>query len=142
MRKIFVLAGVLSVLLLAGCSNSPEGEIKKLEQAKQGAAEKSGYNDCVKKVEDEQKIIEKTMYDCEQNKLKESGYEDGVNCIECGGATNTDGTYPEGYEKCVVCDSTARYNAEVNAYNKCQEENPSKADRLTTFDCLKLLENN
>ncbi|KKR05297.1 MAG: hypothetical protein UT33_C0011G0006 [Candidatus Peregrinibacteria bacterium GW2011_GWC2_39_14] len=139
MKKILLpLLIFILLFVLAGCSNV--NKVENLQKEKELKLEKSGYNECAKKVKDR----EITKEQCKINKLTVVGYNDGINCIECGGYSNFDATtgkkfYSKGHEFCSVCNDVKRYNAEVNAVNDCMKgfDDPSA---LTIFDCKKLLE--
>lgn len=113
----------VSVLLILNFKNSPENKVNELEQSIDTQKETSGYNACMKKVEEKMKKQE----DCTAEKIKEKGYNDGLDCIAQ-------------YDNS-ICKDTDRYNAQVNASNDCIPIS-DQVTNLSNVDCLKLLENN
>lgn len=122
MTKLKTALLISLMMLLTGCSNATTNKVNNLEKEKEIKLEKSGYNACVKKVEESKKAEEL----CIISKLKDAGYADGVNCIEK-------------YDTEPICAETNRYNAQVNADNECaaQFNMPSA---LNMADCYKLIQ--
>lgn len=82
--------------------------------------ESSGYNECMKQV-DQREIDWKQ---CIKDKLSDAGYEDTIECL-------ADYTNP-------ICEDLERYDAEVNAHNDCIGI-LKDSSALTSMDCLELL---
>lgn len=122
MKKISIFVLLITALVLTtGCSNDLSKKVEKLEKEKEKLMESSGYNECVRKINEREENIET----CINEKLSSLGYDDGVDCI-------MEFTNP-------VCDEIDRYNAQVNASNDCDDELRSPTD-LNILDCMKLLE--
>lgn len=112
---------LLPLLLIgAGCAETPEQKVIDLQNQKSDLKETSGYNACIKSVDDglaKQK-------ECMVAKLVANGYADGLDCIQ-------------EYEN-AICKNTTRYNAEVNANNECNDE-LADPKTLSYIDCMELL---
>lgn len=111
----------LSLLFLTACSQSPEQKVATAEKRLEALRESSGYNECVRKVEAD----EKKMPECIAAKVVAAGYTDRLNCIEQ-------------YEN-PICKDTKRYNAEVYGQHDCLKEVKYDTE-LTIFDCAKLMQ--
>ena len=119
--KIVSTVVALSFLLIgSGCTPSPEQKIKDLQDAKANLMESSGYNACMKTVDDN---LAKQK-ECTVAKLVAKGYTDNIDC------------FPD-YQN-PICQDTTRYNAQVNANNDCIKE-LDDPNALTGIDCMKLL---
>jgi len=127
-KKQIVLISFLALAIISGVIvwqfkyNTPERKVQKLEKTINDLKETSGYNACMKKVNDG---LQKQK-DCTALKVKEKGYNDGLDCVA-------------EYEN-PICKKYERYNAEVNANNDCITL-LDKGTSLTYLDCNKLLEN-
>lgn len=124
-QKLTIMT-IVALLLIGGGFYllKPKSPAEKVEDLRADVAkqqESSGYNECLKQIEEQEAQLKK----CSTDKLVAKGYTDGVDCIQ-------DYTNP-------VCKETARYNAEVNADNECDAA-PATSPRLTQIDCMKLLE--
>lgn len=119
MKKILGLLFILVVF--SGCASN-NTSIEDLSKANDTIKELSTIPDRMGSFEEEQA----QQKQCVQNKLVEKGYTDGLDCIECGGRSDIDfntgkRTYPAGMEGCTICESTDRYNAEIDAENSCSK---------------------
>ena len=117
---------VIALLLVGGIfyflkAKSPAQKVEDLKTDVAKQQESSGYNECLKQLEEQEAQLKK----CSNDKLVAKGYTDGIDCIQ-------DFTNP-------ICKETARYNAEVDADNECDAA-PTTSPRLTQIDCMKLLE--
>ena len=124
-QKLTIMT-IVALLLIGGGFYllKPKSPAEKVEDLRTGVAkqqESSGYNECLKQIEEQEAQLKK----CSNDKLVVKGYTDGIDCIQ-------DYTNP-------VCKETARYNAEVDADNECGAA-PTTSPRLTQIDCMKLLE--
>ncbi len=124
-QKLTIIA-IVALLLIGGGiyllkSKSPAQKVEDLKTDVAKQQESSGYNECLKQIEEQDARLKK----CSDDKLVAKGYTDGIDCIQ-------DFTNP-------ICKVTARYNAEVDADNECDAA-PSTSPRLTQVDCMKLLE--
>lgn len=117
-QKVFVI--VVTSLLVAACSTSPEAKVRQMEEKAEALKESSGYNECMRKVGADNLKLEQ----CYKAKLEAAGYTDGIDCIQ-----NFE-TPP--------CTNRERYNAEVEAHNTCPDEVEYETE-LTEFDCAQLL---
>jgi c-di-AMP phosphodiesterase-like protein len=129
---VFVVMAGLLFLFTQQTKQSPTQKVEKLEGEIEQLREESGYNECITKIEENEKKYEL----CVSEELNNQGYgddqeyNDGIDCI----------TEPTN----IACDDdrywaeVERYNAEVDAENNClyilDEIN------LTIFDCESLLE--
>lgn len=121
-HKTLAISFLLGTTLLvgAGCTSpTPEDKVEALQADKAENLETSGYNECVIQVD--ARIDARKQ--CISDKLVAGGYTDGIDCIQ-------------DYEN-PICEF-ARYNAQVDANNECNEQfNDPTA--LTQLDCLELL---
>jgi hypothetical protein len=124
-QKLIIIA-IIALLFVGGGIyflrvKSPKQKVEDLKIDVVKQQESSGYNECLKQIEEQETQLKK----CSTDKLVAKGYTDGIDCIQ-------DYTNP-------VCKETARYNAEVDADNECGAA-PTTSPRLTQIDCMKLLE--
>lgn len=129
--------GLITVAFISGLLiwhfkyDTPSYKVERLERATVKLREKSGFNACIKKIDDKIKKQEEDYNNCVSTKLHEKGYNDGLDCIMK-------------YED-LICKNTERYNAQVNANNDCNDVSNATVDQntgLSKLDCYKLLENN
>jgi len=124
-QELTILAVIALILVGGGLyllkAKTPTQKVEDLKADVVKQQESSGYNECLKQVEEQEAQLQK----CSSDKLEAKGYTDGLDCIQ-------DFTNP-------ICKETARYNAEVNADNECDAASTS-SPRLTQIDCMKLLE--
>ena len=144
MKIILMVVFLIGVVFIGGCSlnktkNTPEKKVEQLEKEVENTKETSGFNACVKKINDASNRYEKDLKECITKYVEAEGYTDGVNCLEdCN--LQEDMTYSEDQQRCNVCKNTKRYNADVYGLNKCNETIKPE-NQLTLLDCQKLLEN-
>ena len=146
MKKSFIIIGIVLIvgLFLAGCSkntqisdnqdSSKSGEkiedkintFEDLKKAKESGEPVSEVDKCMKEAEAGMKKYDEYTTNCVNEKLKEKGYVDGVDCIQ--DFTNS------------ICEDTTRYNAQVNADNECMDNMPDGIkNRITIMDCTALM---
>ena len=129
-----VIIIIVSTLAWQSKNNNPDKKVESLEKSVEERKESSGYNECVEKVDAELKEYDncsvKRAYVISE-KLKEMGYNDGLDCIQL-------------YED-PICQDRERYNAEISidneagtAYDDCTAT-ASQITSLTKIDCEKLL---
>lgn len=126
--SVFALFILICTTLFLVFSNkqTPAGKIERLQQEISNKEESSGYNRCVERINARNKAIE----DCTTEKIRQAGYDDGLDCI---------GKYTD-----PICQSTERYNTEVNGSNECNEAIPKSEEfsdikGLSIVDCVSLL---
>lgn len=127
MKKKQIALIILVIVAVSGIfiwqtNSKPENKVAKLEQTIVDTKETSGYNACIKKVEE----MMKKQEDCTAEKIREKGFTDGLDCIKQ-------------YED-PICQNTERYNAGTDSYNECIPIS-NQVTNLSKLDCMKLLEN-
>ena len=125
-KQKLVIITIIALLFIGGGfyllrAKSPEQKVEDLKTDVAKQQESSGYNECLRQIEEQEVQLKK----CSTDKLVAKGYTDGIDCIQ-------DYTNP-------ICKETARYNAEVDADNECGAA-PTTSPRLTQIECMKLLE--
>jgi predicted Holliday junction resolvase-like endonuclease len=125
---LIVVLAVVGAFYIFSKNQSPEVKIEQLQQQKTTQVKNSGYEECIQKVKTEEAKREQDKKDCQKEIIKEKGFTDNENCV------GTENQNP-------LCKETPRYNAEVEAINKCMEKFPNDPKQLSEFDCAELLQN-
>lgn len=135
-KKVVIIAASVLVLLIVGVivavivngnkSNSNYGN----EAYTQCVNEANELADANKKISDQ---VDAEIKKCTRDFIAAKGFSDNLECV---GTSNTD----------PICESTERYNAEVDGSNQCNENRDSKlkqagykTDIIPVIDCMKYL---
>lgn len=111
---------VIGCLSLTACTASPQNKVRQVEEANKALQESSGYNECMRKVKEDEGMTKQ----CVADKLKADGFTDGIDCIAEYNAA--------------PCEIDGRYKSQVTAYEFCQDESKTRT-QLTEGDCTGLL---
>jgi|SRR3989344_3305304 len=150
-EKVIIITLVLIVSLFVGCTTNNTKQVSNtqdiekagekiednintfddLKKAKAAGKPVSEFDKCMIEAQADAKKWEEYISACTDNKLFWQGYKDGIKCVGSGQY----GVNP-------LCDNTNRYNAEVNAYNQCMDNQPEDIkNRITIMDCTVLMKN-
>lgn len=134
MIKFILIAALLiavsgGVLFTTKKAPSPEQKIEQIKEQKNDALDQTGYLKCIEEVNESRAKREAGRKQCISDSLVQAGFSDNLDCVVTAISDPTN----------IICKDTTRYNAQVNADNKCNAEFAMKAEDLSEYDCQKLL---
>lgn len=125
---LFIIVVVAGITLITGKEDSSGSDYGNDEYTK-CVNEANRLADENEKIRDQ---VDTEIEQCTRDYIKAEGFDDDIDCIE-------DYTNP-------ICESTERYNAEVNGGNQCNENREEKlkdagykTDLVPAVDCTKYL---
>jgi len=136
LAAIVVLAAFIAVSI-GGCNSfkeSPKDKVATLKRKKEALKESSGYNECMRQVEE----AERAESDCETDGISARGFADTAELRCISNDVDIDWTRAGKHHWCrEKRGGVSRYSAEVYAFNECIEK--SKNNVINEFDCAKLM---